>query len=197
MNSPSPGPGCGRDGAARGRRGIIAALTAALALGAVHPATAQSGGGFELWSGFAAGGGVVAGGGFSINGAVGVNVADGTSGGGYEIAGGWGGPIGTVGAPGAAAIPSRFALLAPEPNPSSGVTTVRFELPHAAVARLAVFDLHGRCVARLVDAALTPGRHTVPWSGRSAAGERLAGGIYFVRLDAAEFHGTSRIVLVP
>ena len=47
-----------------------------------------------------------------------------------------------------------------------------------------VFDVRGRSVLRLLDAALTAGRHEVVWDGRDARGQAAASGVYFYRLKA-------------
>ena len=49
----------------------------------------------------------------------------------------------------------------------------------------------GRTVRVLVDARRPEGRHTFVWDGANATGRRVAGGVYFVRLLAAD-EGTGR-----
>jgi hypothetical protein len=51
-------------------------------------------------------------------------------------------------------------------------------------ARLAIFDLQGREVARLVDGDLAEGRHEARWSARD-----LASGLYFLRLEERDARG--------
>jgi hypothetical protein len=82
------------------------------------------------------------------------------------------------------------------PNPSSGVTALRFELPgHAGDVRLEVYTADGRRVRSLVDGAWVPGRHEVVWDGRDASGNAVASGVYFARL-ATEDDAALRKVLV-
>jgi hypothetical protein len=52
----------------------------------------------------------------------------------------------------------------------------------AQPVELAVFDLRGRRVCRIFDGDLGVGRHAWLWDGRDAAGERVATGVYRVRL---------------
>jgi uncharacterized membrane protein len=87
-----------------------------------------------------------------------------------------------------------IALAAPSPNPSSALTRLDFELPGAATAELAVFDLSGRRVATLVQGEQSPGRHSATWDGREAGGERVAAGVYFARLTTPLGSVSRRIV---
>ena len=86
--------------------------------------------------------------------------------------------------------------LAGWPNPFNPRTTVAFELPHAAHARLVLHDLAGRLVRVLVDGSLPAGAHQVAWDGRDAAGREAASGLYVARLAAGEARATLRLNLV-
>lgn len=88
------------------------------------------------------------------------------------------------------AMPAAFALHAAYPNPSSGRTTLAFEMPEAAPVRLSVFDVLGRRVAMLLEEARPAGRHEAVLE---AAG--LPTGLYFVRLEAGAFTATRRVVV--
>lgn len=83
-------------------------------------------------------------------------------------------PTGISEIPAAAASPS---LSANWPNPVHAVTTVTFDLPDAAHAVLAVYDLRGREVARIADTDFAAGRHSMRWD---AAG--IPDGSYLLRL---------------
>jgi len=74
---------------------------------------------------------------------------------------------------------SRLHLAAPRPNPFSKGTTIEYLLTEAGRARLAVYDLQGRCVARLADGPQAAGPHRIQWSPGG-----LAAGLYFCRLEA-------------
>ncbi len=73
-------------------------------------------------------------------------------------------------------------LLPPAPNPLESWTDLRFDLARAAHLRLEVFDAAGRSVASLATPTLAPGTHAVRWDGRAENGQRLAPGVYFLRL---------------
>jgi hypothetical protein len=70
-------------------------------------------------------------------------------------------------------------LLPAAPNPFSDHTTLRYRLADAARVRLAVFDVSGREVARLVDGEQPAGEHEASFKGGA-----LPSGIYYCRLQA-------------
>jgi len=81
------------------------------------------------------------------------------------------------------------------PNPFGGATTIRYALPAAGPADLAVYDLAGRLVRRLVRGEQAAGEHFVTWKGDDEAGRRVAAGVYFYRLTATGRTTTKTMVL--
>lgn len=98
--------------------------------------------------------------------------------------------------PGSSA-PLAFALHAATPNPSSGPTRIRFDLPQGTDVRLELFDVHGRRVLELARGHFGAGRHSLDWSGRDSKGQRVSPGVYTCRLIAGEHSGQVRLVVVP
>jgi hypothetical protein len=94
-------------------------------------------------------------------------------------------------AEGEAEAPVRFALEGNYPNPFNPATTIRFALPRAGPARLAVYDVLGREVARLVDGPLADGWHAVTWQAGGAGS-----GVYYYCLEAGTFRQTRAMMLV-
>ena len=87
-------------------------------------------------------------------------------------------------------------LLAPRPNPFNPSTTLRFELQREGQAQLVIFDLAGRKVRTLLDESRTAGTHEVAWDGRADNGQRVASGVYLVRLEGQDFVESRRVALV-
>ena len=93
--------------------------------------------------------------------------------------------------------PTGLALGKPSPNPSHGTVSIAYGLPQVGSVLLAVYDVAGREVTRLVDeAAKAAGWHQVTWDGRTAAGTRAAEGVYFVRLLGAGTTVSTRMILL-
>jgi hypothetical protein len=89
------------------------------------------------------------------------------------------------------AAPVRYALHGAVPNPSSGSTALRFDVPAAAELSVEVYDLLGRRVAVLVAGRVEAGYHAVRWDG-----SRASAGVYVVRMRAGTFAATQRVTLV-
>jgi len=88
----------------------------------------------------------------------------------------------------------RLALAAGRPSPFRESVALRFSMPRADHVRLDVYDVTGRRLARVVDARLTAGEHTVRWDGRDAAGQPAAAGVYYARL-ATDTESVARILV--
>jgi len=84
-----------------------------------------------------------------------------------------------------------YALAQNYPNPFNPTTTIGFSIKNAEFSTLKVYDLLGREVAVLVNERMAAGVHEVTFD---AAG--LAGGVYFYRLQAGDFHQTNRLLLL-
>jgi glycosidase len=76
------------------------------------------------------------------------------------------------------------------PNPAAGTTTIRYELPTAATASVAVQTLLGQTIRQLAPARQTAGAQaqTLPLQG-------LAPGVYLVRLQAGDLTQTTRLLV--
>ena len=83
------------------------------------------------------------------------------------------------------------------PNPFRSRTTVEYALAERTMARLAIYDVSGRRV-RILDAGdRDAGQRHVQWDGRSDLGERVAAGVYLIRLESGAETRVGRVVLVP
>lgn len=98
---------------------------------------------------------------------------------------------------GGEAAPAGFAVRGASPNPFNPMTTIAFDLPRDMRVNLDIFDVAGRRVRSLVSGEVMPaGRRSVLWNGLDDGGRRAATGVYFYRLQAGEFTGTGRMMLV-
>ncbi len=95
-----------------------------------------------------------------------------------------------TGAPDGPAAPAEVALSA-WPNPFNPQTRLRFTLPEAGRAELAVFDVGGRRVATLLDGRRDAGANSLSWNA-----EGFASGVYLARLSGDFETRTLRLVLL-
>ena len=76
------------------------------------------------------------------------------------------------------------------------MTSIKYDLPEATEVNLAIYDVSGRCVNRLVDHQLKmPGRHTVYWDGQNEEGHSVASGVYFCRLSVGSYAQAQRMLV--
>jgi hypothetical protein len=94
-------------------------------------------------------------------------------------------------------LPTRFALHVPSPNPASPATVVSFDVPNpGSEVSIRVYDVNGRLVRSLVDGQKAAGYHSAPWDLTNGAGQRVAPGVYFCRMEAGAFRDTKKVVLL-
>ncbi len=80
------------------------------------------------------------------------------------------------------------------PNPFGLATTVQFELPHAEHVDLAIYDVAGRLVRRVVSTTMGPGSFSMVWDGTDDSGRPAAPGVYFSVLKSAGATQSQRLV---
>ncbi len=88
------------------------------------------------------------------------------------------------------------ALHQNEPNPFNPTTTISFDLASSMRVTVAVYDVSGRLVKRLVEGARDAGANHVTWDGKDDGGNRVATGVYIYRLNAGSFSESRKMVLL-
>jgi endoglucanase len=88
-------------------------------------------------------------------------------------------------------LPKKFLLDQNYPNPFNPVTTIRFGVPHRSDVTLAMYDVLGKQVSRLVSGEVEAGYHDVQFDG-----SRLASGVYYYRLMAGDYVETKSLLLL-
>ncbi len=82
------------------------------------------------------------------------------------------------------------------PNPFNPRTTIKFDLKQSGPVDLAVFDVAGRLVKRLVREDVAAGIHETIWEGTDTGGRTAAAGVYFFRLKTRDTIDTKRMTLI-
>jgi len=72
------------------------------------------------------------------------------------------------------------------PNPFNSSARVNWQMKREGKADLKVYDASGRAVRTLVSGTRPAGSYTARWNGADDAGQKLARGIYFVRLSTPD-----------
>nr|MBC8450837.1 proprotein convertase P-domain-containing protein [bacterium] len=93
-------------------------------------------------------------------------------------------------------VPRAYELAGVSPNPFNPMTTVTYGMPTSGHIELAVYNVAGQLVKTLVNGDETAGWHAVTWDGRDDNGGRVASGVYFARMQADEFTGSTKMVLL-
>ena len=88
-------------------------------------------------------------------------------------------------------LPLDYELHPAFPNPFNSTTTIGYSLPVAGIVSLAVYDLTGREVARLVDGVKPAGTHEAIW-----VADGIASGVYVVALNTSGMILREKVVLV-
>ncbi len=87
--------------------------------------------------------------------------------------------------------PLAYRLVQNTPNPFNASTAISYQLSADSYVSLRVYDTAGRLVATLVDGWRSAGTHELTWE----AGD-LPSGMYFARLEAGDYVGVQKLILV-
>ncbi len=86
---------------------------------------------------------------------------------------------------------TQFSFNPVSPNPvTSGAATADFAVGIKAPTTIEVIDMRGQVVARLLDQMLTPGAYTIEFPTTN-----LGNGVYFLRMQSADFTKTQQVVI--
>ena len=87
------------------------------------------------------------------------------------------------------ALPTTLIAAQNFPNPFREATNITFSIPlsHAhEQVELSIYDSNGRLVDRLVNESLPSGHYSVRWDGVLPAGNKVASGVYYSRLQVGD-----------
>ena len=88
-------------------------------------------------------------------------------------------------------IPEVYSLEQNYPNPFNPNTTIRFSVPEQANVTLKIFNSIGQEVASLLNGEITAGNHEVDFNASA-----LSSGVYFYRINSANFTSTKKMILL-
>lgn len=82
------------------------------------------------------------------------------------------------------------------PNPFNPSTTIRYNVETPGMVSIAIYDIAGRLVTRLLDETTPAGSHEIQWYGTDRNDRACAAGVYFVQMNTGLVRDTSRLSLI-
>jgi hypothetical protein len=101
--------------------------------------------------------------------------------------------------PAGGTVPSTLALAQNYPNPFNSSTIIMFSIPQSiasSTVQLAVYDVQGRLVKRLLNAQMPAGNYATRWNGTTESGAVAASGVYFYHLVAGNHRAIGKMSFV-
>jgi hypothetical protein len=90
----------------------------------------------------------------------------------------------------------HWALEQSSPNPVAGGTEIKYEVARAGNVSIKVYNAMGQVVKVLQDGRLEPNRYSAHWDGTNQAGERVASGIYFYKMQSDQFSAVKKMAVI-
>ena len=104
------------------------------------------------------------------------------------------GTVGNINEP--EGMPVGFILEQNYPNPFKATTSIRYEIMNTGYVTLAVYNVIGQEIRRLVDTKQAPGNHSIQWDGLDAHGYTAPEGVYFYRITFNDGEVRRKMVLL-
>ena len=86
---------------------------------------------------------------------------------------------------------TEYSLEQNYPNPFNPSTTIKYEIPEAALVTIKVYDISGKEVATLVNENMNYGRYEVKFNG-----DNLSTGVFYYKLTAGNFTEVKKMILI-
>ena len=93
-------------------------------------------------------------------------------------------------------VSSAVELIGNYPNPFNPVTEIMFNMQHAGIVNLTIYNVRGQIVKTLISENQEAGEHTVSWRGRDDSGTPVSSGVYFYKFSTSDYATTKKMVLM-
>lgn len=93
-------------------------------------------------------------------------------------------------------IPVNDILLANYPNPFNPSTTIAFGLKEEVEVSLVIFNIKGQLVNTLVEGVLPAGTYEYTWHGNDRNGHTVPSGVYFYKMQTADYVKVRKAILL-
>jgi hypothetical protein len=91
---------------------------------------------------------------------------------------------------------AKTQLISAFPNPFNPVTKIRYAMKEAGPVEIGIFDVRGRRVHHTQLDRQPQGYHELVWQGQDENGQRVASGVYLVKMKTGGYEGHQRVVLL-
>ncbi|MBU2693350.1 MAG: hypothetical protein KJ970_20720 [Candidatus Eisenbacteria bacterium] len=82
------------------------------------------------------------------------------------------------------------------PNPFNPRTVISFSVARRSRVELAIYDVRGRLVRRLLDKTMDAGLQTAVWDGMDDRGNRVGSGVYWSQLKIGGYQSNKKMILI-
>ncbi len=82
------------------------------------------------------------------------------------------------------------------PNPVRGNTTINYSVAKSGHVTLNVYDMSGKLVKTLINGNVNAGTHSVVWNRTDNSNNKVAGGVYFYKMNANNGTLTKKMIVV-
>lgn len=90
-----------------------------------------------------------------------------------------------------------LALKPASPNPFAGSTAIAYTVPTGGgFVEIAIYDVAGREVRKLVSGASAAGDGTAVWDGLDGRGQAVASGVYFAKIDVDGLTASGKLLML-
>jgi hypothetical protein len=93
-------------------------------------------------------------------------------------------------------IPAVTELKGNFPNPFNPLTTISYSVKEAAPVSIGIYNIKGQLVRNLVHEEKAAGNYKVVFDGLDNNQESLASGVYFYRMQAGDYTGTRKMIML-
>lgn len=90
--------------------------------------------------------------------------------------------------------PGNFSL-SNFPIPFSSSTTIMFQILTKSNVSIKIYNLQGQVIRNLVKKEFEPGVHNIKWNGLDNMGNKLATGMYLIRMESENYVKTNKCLL--
>jgi len=91
-------------------------------------------------------------------------------------------------------LPLDFSLSQNYPNPFNPTTAIQFSLPKEHMVTIEIFDMLGRLINVIYSQKTQPGDHIVHWDATDTQHNPVSTGVYFYRIQSANYSQTRKML---